>query len=144
MAGFRSKDDVVYLADCLSSKSTLEKYKITFIYDVEKYIETLKMVKDMKAALFIPSHADAAENISELTQLNIDTVYETAEKIIDICKTPVVFETLLQKLFSDYALAMNFEQYVLVGSTVRSYLTWLQNLGRVEPVFRENMLLWKS
>ena len=35
MAGFRTSDDVVYLADCLSSRETLEKYGVTFIYDVE-------------------------------------------------------------------------------------------------------------
>ena len=28
---------------------------------------------------------------------------------------------ILQRLFADYGLTMNFEQYVLVGSTVRSY-----------------------
>ena len=39
---------------------------------------------------------------------------------------------------------MTFEQYVLVGSTVRSYLAWLKDNGRLEVIFEENMLLWKS
>ena len=34
MCGFRAPDDVVFLADCLSSRETLEKYRIGFIYDV--------------------------------------------------------------------------------------------------------------
>ena len=34
MVGFRSEDGVVYLADCLSSKETLEKYQIGVIYVV--------------------------------------------------------------------------------------------------------------
>ena len=34
MVGFRTPDDVVYLADCLSSRETLEKYQIGFLYDV--------------------------------------------------------------------------------------------------------------
>ena len=45
MVGFRNADNVVYLADCLSSKETLEKYKIGFIYDVAAYLNTLEMVK---------------------------------------------------------------------------------------------------
>ena len=36
------------------------------------------------------------------------------------------FEELLKLLFDEYELVMNFEQYVLVGSTVRSYLAWLK------------------
>jgi hypothetical protein len=39
---------------------------------------------------------------------------------------------------------MNFEQYALVGSTVKSYLTWLKENGRVEPVFEDSLLLWRS
>ena len=39
---------------------------------------------------------------------------------------------------------MNFEQYVLVGSTVRSYLAWLKDTGRLNAVFEKNQLLWKQ
>jgi hypothetical protein len=38
---------------------------------------------------------------------------------------------------------MNFEQYVLVGSTVRSYLAWLKDTGRLGGLFENNMLLWQ-
>lgn len=63
MVGFRTPDDVVYLADCLSSRETLEKYRIGFIYDVEAYLCTLEMVKTLEARLFIPAHAAATEDI---------------------------------------------------------------------------------
>ncbi|MDO5550434.1 MAG: MBL fold metallo-hydrolase, partial [Lachnospiraceae bacterium] len=36
------------------------------------------------------------------------------------------------------------EQYVLVGSTVRSYLAWLKDTGRLTVHFDHNMLLWKQ
>ena len=39
---------------------------------------------------------------------------------------------------------MNFEQYVLVGSTVRSYLAWLKDTSRLNAVFEDNMLLWQQ
>ena len=38
---------------------------------------------------------------------------------------------------------MSFEQYVLVGSTVRSYLAWLKDTGRLNSLFDKNMLLWQ-
>lgn len=122
MAGFRTPDDIVYLADCLSSRETLDKYQIGFIHDIEAYLNTLEMVKSMTAKLFVPAHADATEDISELAQYNIDKVWEIAEKIVEICKEPLCFEQILQRLFTEYNLVMNFEQYALIGSTVRSYL----------------------
>lgn len=174
MVGFRTPDDVVYLADCLSSKMTLDKYGITVLYDVESYLQTLEMIKNMKAKLFIPAHAEATEEISELAQYNIDKVHEVAEHILEICAGSVLrktkndeqgcsagadcetlnseqehstgmnFEAILQKLFQDYGLVMTFEQYVLVGSTVRSYLAWLKDTGRVNVKFEDNMLLWAT
>ncbi len=144
MAGFRTADDVVFLADCLSSRETLDKYKIGFIFDVGAYLETLERVKNLKAEMFIPAHAEATEDITPLAQYNIDKVYEVAEMIVSVCKEPICFEKILQKLFDVYNLNMTFEQYVLVGSTVRSYLSWLKNTGKLDAYFENNMLLWRE
>lgn len=65
------------------------------------------------------------------------------ERILTICKTPANFETVLQEVFNGYRLTMNFEQYVLVGSTVRPYLSWLKDNGNVVASFQDNMLLWQ-
>ena len=143
MVGFRTPDDAVFLADCLSSRETLEKYQIGFIYDVSAYLRTLEAVKAMEARVFIPAHAPATEQIADLAQYNIDKVLEIAEKILDICESPICFEAVLQRLFAQYGLRMSFEQYVLVGSTVRSYLAWLKDEGRLNVLFEDGMLLWQ-
>lgn len=144
MVGFRNADDVVYLADCLSSEETLQKYQIGFIYDVAAYLDTLEMVKTLNATIFIPAHAEATDNIASLAQININKVHDIADKILEICQNPIQFEKVLQVLFHEYDLAMNFEQYVLVGSTVRSYLSWLKDAGRMEVLFETGQLLWKT
>ena len=143
MVGFRTPDDVVYLADCLSSRETLDKYQIGFIYDVAAYLKTLETVKSMEARMFVPAHAAACEEISALAQYNIDKVTEIDERIVGICDRPISFERILQRLFTDYGLTMNFEQYALVGSTVRSYLSWLKDTGRLAVLFEDSMLLWQ-
>lgn len=144
MVGFRTPDQTVFLADCISSKDTLEKYAVSFIYDVGAYLETLAMVEKLKAAVFVPAHADAAETVKELVQYNRQKVYEVAEFILSVCKVPMNFEKILQEIFSGYKLAMNFEQYVLVGSTVRSYLSWLKDTGKIDAIFQDNLLLWQT
>ena len=143
MVGFRTPDDVVYLADCLSSRETLEKYQIGFIYDVAAYLDTLERVKSLSARVFVPAHAAATEEIAPLAQENIRKVWEIADHILELCGTPAGFETILQKLFQRYQLTMNFEQYVLVGSTVRSYLSWLKDTGKLNAGFADNRLLWE-
>ena len=143
MVGFRSPDDVVYLADCLSSRETLDKYQIGFVYDVAAYLDTLEKVKTMQAAAFVPAHAEVTEDIAPLAQYNIDKVLEIADHMVELCAEPVIFEELLKKLFDDYGLTLTFEQYVLVGSTVKSYLAWLKDTGRLTAIFEDNRLLWR-
>ena len=143
MTGFRTADDVVYLADCLSSREVLDKYQIGFLYDVRAYLSTLEMVKALKVKLFVPAHAPVTEDITELAQYNIDKTHETAEHILERCGEPICFEHLLQRLFADYKLEMNFQQYALIGSTVRSYLAWLKDNGRLKVRFEDNLLLWE-
>ena len=48
------------------------------------------------------------------------------------------------ELFLDYGLRMSFEQYVLVGSSVRSYLAWLKDSGRMDVIFENGQMLWKA
>lgn len=143
MIGLRTPDDVVFLADCLSSQATLDKYQISYVYDVAAYLDTLERVKEMHAALFVPAHADATEDIAPLAQYNIDKVNEIAGHILDFCAAPHTFEEVLQYLFTSYDLAMTFEQYALVGSTVRNYLSWLLDSERLSATFTDNRLLWQ-
>ncbi len=142
MTGFRTPDNVVFLADCLSSREMLEKYRISFIYDVAEYLKTLDMVKELKADIFVPAHSEAATDIRELAEFNQQMVYEIADRITGLLETPMNSETLLKCIFDEYNLKMNFEQYVLVGSTVRSYLAWLKDNGKVTVSFVDNQLLW--
>lgn len=144
MVGFRTAEDVVYLADCLSSRETLDKYQIPFIYDVAAYLTTLETVKAMQARMFVPAHAAAAEDVSQLAQYNIDKVQQVADRILTLCAQPLCSEVLLQKLFTAYGLDMTFQQYALVGSTVRSFLSWLKGEGRLTAEFADNMLLWRA
>ena len=143
MVGFGMPDGVVFLADCISSRETLEKYAVSFIYDVGDYLKTLDMVEGMEAVMFVPSHAEASSDIRELVRYNREKVWSIAERILTICEKPLHFEGILREVFKEYGLVMNFEQYVLVGSTVRSYLSWLKDTGKLDAPFEDGMLLWQ-
>ena len=98
----------------------------------------------MEGALFVPAHAPAAASIAGLARYNREKVQDVADRILALCRTPLCFEDILQALFGQYGLTMDFEQYVLVGSTVRSYLAWLKGTGRLEARFAAGRLLWAA
>ena len=144
MCGFRTEDGVWFLADCLSGASIVEKYHVNFIYDVAAYLETLDRVSALEGRLFIPAHAEPAEDIRPLAELNRRKVLEIAELICSLCREPRIFEDVLRDVFTHYQLTMDFNQYVLVGSTVRSYLAYLLDRGELAAEFADNRLLWRA
>ena len=144
MCGFRTEDGVWFLADCLSGASIVEKYHVNFISDVAAYLETLDRVSALEGRLFIPAHAEPAEDIRPLAELNRRKVLEIAELIRSLCREPRIFEDVLRDVFTHYQLTMDFNQYVLVGSTVRSYLAYLLDRGELATEFADNRLLWRA
>ena len=143
MIGIKTPDGAFFPADSVSSGETLKKYGIPFIYDVGAYLETLDKIEKIPAQLYVPSHADAVSDISELVEINRKSVLDTADKIKEIIAVPMNFEEILKRIFCIYRLKMNFTQYALVGSTVKSYLAWLKDNNQADVEFRDNLLLWR-
>ena len=144
MVGFRTPNNVVFLADALASEQTLNKYGVTVLHDVPAYLQTLEKIKDITAALFIPSHADPTSNIAPLAQHNIEKTRNIIDFLLTLCRKPLDFEAILAQIFNHFSLTLTMEQYVLVGSTIRSYLAYLKDSGRLTTEIENNRLLWQT
>lgn len=144
MVGYKTADNVIFLADCVSSEETLNKYGITFIYDVEASLKTLDMIQNLEADVFIPAHAPAQNDIKTLAKLNIEKMNEIMNIILDILESPKQFEDILSELFYKYNLSMNTSQYVLVGSSLKSFLSYLKTVGKIAYTICDNKLYWNS
>lgn len=141
MVGFVTPGGTAYIGDSICAQSTLEKYGICYNYDIDKCLETLEYLKTVKANCFVPAHADVSSDISELVEINITAINSVRNTVESLC-TGKAFEELLQEIFGIYNLTMTPQQYALVGSTVRSYLSSLYNAGKIKLEVKDNKLLW--
>lgn len=144
MVGIRTSDNVYFLADSLFSEETVTKYHLFFIYDVKAFLDTLDMLSALHGSVYVLAHCEAAESISSLIELNRSKVKEISEKIYRACKNERTFEEILKDLFDEYGLTMNANQYVLAGSTVRSYLSYLCDENQISYEFKNNKMIWKQ
>lgn len=144
MVGIKTKDNVYFLGDAIFSEETITKYHIFFIYDIREYLNTLKYLKTQTGNLYIPSHTEATNDLTELITLNENKIKEVLDKILEYCENEITFEEILQKVFNDYNLIMNVNQYVLIGSTIKSYLSYLKDENKITYEFKENKMIWKQ
>lgn len=142
MIGIKTSDDVYFLGDSLFSEDTINKYHIFFIYDVKAYLETLDYLETLNGKVYIGSHIEETNDISNLIKINRDKINEIIDKILDICKNKKTFEQILKELFDGYNLVMNLNQYYLVGSTIKSYLSYLIDLQKIKYEFVDNIMYY--
>jgi glyoxylase-like metal-dependent hydrolase (beta-lactamase superfamily II) len=144
MIGIKTSDNVYFLADSLFSEETITKYHLFFIYDVREFLNTLDYLNTLNGDLYIPSHCEATNDISSLIELNRNKVNEIMNKIYSACEKEMSFEEVLKYIFDEYNLIINSNQYVLVGSTIRSYLSYLYDENKLSYQFKDNKMVWKQ
>ena len=142
MIGIKTSDNIYFLGDSIFSEETINKYHIFFIYDVEKYLQTLDFLETLNGTFYIPSHVKPLTDLKELIKLNKNKINEICNAILNACQNPITTEEIIKKIFDTYNLEININQYALLGSTIKSYLTYLNNQKRVEYFFKDNLLYW--
>lgn len=142
MIGIKTSDNIYFLGDSIFSEETINKYHIFFIYDVEKYLQTLDFLETLNGTFYIPSHVKPLSDLKELIKLNKNKINEICNAILNACQNPITTEEIIKKIFDTYNLEININQYALLGSTIKSYLTYLNNQNRVEYFFKDNLLYW--
>lgn len=142
MIGIKTSDNIYFLGDSIFSEETINKYHIFFIYDVEKYLQTLDFLETLNGTFYIPSHVKPLTDLKELIKINKNKINEICNNILSFCQNPITTEKIIKNIFDTYNLQININQYVLLGSTIKSYLTYLNNQDKIEYFFNDNQLYW--
>lgn len=143
LIGILTSDDVLFVGDSYTSDKNLESYSLQYVFDVEKYLKTLSFLQKQDFRYFIASHDIIREDIKDIIDLNINNVNAIISNILEIIKDNIAFEDLIAKIFIKYHIKINSTQYFLISSTIKSYLTFLNQNKLIEFVFKDNHLIIK-
>lgn len=144
MIGIRTPDDIWFLGDSYLSRSFLKQYTFGFIYNVEAYIDTLKKLKEFKGALFVPSHGILETDIVPSLEQNLRSVAEMCSMICETCREYRGQDEILQQMYERLQMHARPAQHALLSSTVKSYLTYLQDRNKLECRFVDNIMKWRT
>lgn len=144
MIGIRTSDDIWFMGDSYLSRSFLKQYTFGFIYNVEAYIDTLKKLKEFKGALFVPSHGILETDIVPSLEQNLRSVAEMCSMICETCREYRGQDEILQQMYERLRMHARPAQHALLSSTVKSYLTYLQDRNKLECRFVDNIMKWRT
>ncbi|MGN0468723.1 MAG: MBL fold metallo-hydrolase [Acutalibacteraceae bacterium] len=143
MIAIKTPDDVWFIGDSILMKETFDEYKIPFFLNINKSIETIKKLSELKGKVFVPSHVPASEDISELAAFNIQRIEQLKEYFFESCKGLSV-EELIEKADNDLSLRLNPDKYAKVSLTVKSYLQSLLEDGRITADIERSRLVYRQ
>lgn len=143
MVAVRTSDDVLFVGDGVVSKDTLDKHPLTYLYDVEKHLETLNKLKEIKASLYIGYHAEPVKKIKPLVDANIKGVHDNINSIKQICSVPRSIDEIISIFFTQKGFKLSMYKYAVEGGIIKTYVTYLYNKGELTAENIDNYIKWK-
>ncbi|HCA20364.1 MAG TPA: hypothetical protein DEO40_06785, partial [Treponema sp.] len=136
-----------FLGDSCFGIRMLKKYWIPFMIDPLRFRDSIKKIESIPADFYIPSHGDCMEGdtIQAVAEMNIIVTLETETLILNVLKKAELTHEEVVEAVADYAgLEMKLGQFVLIGSTIKSYLSSLYDRGLVSFRMDSNRMLWRA
>lgn len=136
---------VLFGGDSFFGREVMAKYWIPFLYDVRAFKASLDKLVQIHADVYVPSHGKSVTEIAETAELNKIAVLSTETCIVNILKkNELTTDELIKAVADSNEIPMKLAQYVLIGCTLRSYLSYLSAEKRITCRMYSNRLLWSA
>lgn len=142
MVGFKTSDNVYFIADSVGSLDTVLNHHILLVYDVEGYFNTLDYLEELDGLYVVPSHGSITKNISSVVKVVRSKMHEIIDLIIEFLSSPTTLEDLVKMIFDYYKIDISYNKYLIITSTIRSYLAYLGKNGKTTTMFIKNKLYY--
>ena len=113
--------------------------------DEELFRQSVSKIESIECTWYVPSHGKACnyDRMLALAELNTIITYETENLILKILHDkPSTAEEILKQVADFAGFKMRLGQIMLIGTTIRSYLSSMERRGLLEFDVYNNMLLW--
>lgn len=141
MIGVKTPDNVWFLGDSVLSKETFESYKLPFFFDINKSIETLKMLCTLEGDFFVPAHDEPCADIAPLARYNAQCLERLKEYFLSISDQRTL-EEIFALCAKQLELRVENDQYGKLLTTVKGFLQALIEDGKLWGEVRDYKLVY--
>lgn len=146
MIGILCEDNnkkVLFASDGIFGRKNIGKYWIPFLYDVKEFKNSLDTISSLNADFCIPGHGEPTSQIEETVELNKIAIISNEQCILEALKyKEQTQEDILKYVADKNEINLHIAQYMLIGCTIKAYLTFLYNEGKISYHIKENKMYW--
>ena len=138
---------VLFCADAIFPRDTIEKHKVLFCFDLDKMLHTIGELAAQGYGCFAPGHGPAyaaRDEISEICEANQARLEEVRDAVHGALTEPQETSALVQRVAEHFGLFIATPvAYYLTRTTVLAALSSLEAAGEVAAVTEANRLAWQ-
>lgn len=138
---------VLFCADAVFPRETLRKHKVLFCVDLDETLATLEQLPEQPYAHFAPGHGPvyaAGDEIASICAANRERLEAVRGRVYAALEEPQETSAIVRQVAGHFGLEMTTPTaYSLTRAPVLAALSSLERAREVEPVMKENRLLWQ-
>lgn len=146
MVGILCENDnkkVLFASDGIFGRKNIGKYWIPFLYDVKEFKNSLDTISSLNTDFCIPGHGEPTSQIEETVELNKIAIISNEQCILEALKyKEQTQEDILKYVADKNEINLHIAQYMLIGCTIKAYLTFLYNEGKISYHIKKNKMYW--
>lgn len=134
---------ILFASDGIFGRKNIGKYWIPFLYNVKDFKNSLDTISSLNADFCIPGHGEPTAQIEETVELNKIAIISNEQCILEALKhKDLTQEDILKYIADKNEINLHIAQYMLIGCTVKAYLSFLYNEGKISYHIKENKMYW--
>lgn len=126
-------DNVVYLGDALISYEVMRGAKMPYAYILKEDLKTKTKLYGLKLSKYIVAHKGIYNDITKLIADNINFYKNRAEGVYNVIDDNMTLEEIMKSAIEKFNIDINTRyKYNLIERMLRSYVEYLNEIGRIE------------
>lgn len=142
MIGVLTDDNVLFCSDGIIGEKTLSKFPLTYVLNIEQYLNSMDKLITLNARLYVPSHSEITDNVKPIIEINKQCVKNNISDIMQLLDSPIEVSDLTAKYAEMRGYTLKTSQYFVVTTTIKNYLAYLEKIGLVDGIIENNRLFW--
>lgn len=138
-------DNVLYLGDALLTGKEITETKLPYFFAVQKAIETMEMLRNVKADVFLAAHKGLYTQIGTIIDQDIVELNDRAEQIRQVVVCPMTSDEIYAAVCQHFNLRTSKPKTAaLLERNIQSFLEYLRDTDQLCVTVRGGLLYYEQ
>ena len=138
-------DRVCYLGDAVMTGRTLFRSKFPFMVSVEDYLQSLRLLREIKAEAFVAAHGGVYPEILPYIDMELRFLHRRMGEILALAEGEFTVEDLAVRIGHAYRISpRSVEDALYFERASQTYLHYLLDEGALEAVLVEGRVRYRK